>query len=569
MKSTIAPHFGFTQYAERIVRQRTNFSDFEDEVKNSPEFTDEILLDLLKDKINVVQPTIVGCSVPFPRNLYAAFRIADCVKKEFSSIKTILGGGFVNTELRELSAGNVFNYFDYVTLDDGEVPVSKIIDGQNDFVRTFVLENGEVVYKDLGLSKNVPHSEFVKPDYTGLDRTAYLSVIDVLNPMHRIWSDGNWNKLTVAHGCYWKKCTFCDISLDYIGRYESATAEVLVDHIEQLIKETGNTGFHFVDEAAPPLALRDLAVELINREVRITWWANIRFEKTFTPDLCKLLAQSGCIAVTGGLEVASNRLLKMIDKGVSVEQVANITRAFSDNDILVHAYLMYGFPTQTAQETIDSLEVVRQLFLNGLIHSAYWHRFAMTAHSPVGKDPEKFNVQLLGPDKGDFAYNDLEHKDPEGVDHALYSEGLNAALYNYMHGIGLDYPLYDWFDFWAPKPEVEPSYILKSIKKKVWVYHSELRSKVFWPHDLPTVEVEDEMAYISFFHTDEEQLLELKFKDLEVLEMIFENTFQVEKLITVEELGLKLHEEFAFKPEAFFTKKIWIKLLEYGLLILP
>jgi hypothetical protein len=39
----------------------------------------------------------------------------------------------------------------------------------------------------------------------------------MLNPMHRLWSDGRWNKLTVAHGCYWKKCSFCDVGLDYIG----------------------------------------------------------------------------------------------------------------------------------------------------------------------------------------------------------------------------------------------------------------------------------------------------------------------------------------------------------------
>ena len=315
--------------------------------------------------------------------------------------------------------------------------------------------------------------------------------------------------------------------------------------------------------------MRDLALELISREVRITWWANIRFEKTFTPDLCKLLAQSGCIAVTGGLEVASNRLLAKIDKGVSVEQVANITRAFSDQNILVHAYLMYGFPTQTAQETIDSLEVVRQLFMNGLIHSAYWHRFTMTSHSPVGLDPEAFGVELVGPEKGDFAYNDLEHHDPSGCDHAEFTQGLNAALYNYMHGIGLDYPLYDWFDFWAPKPLVAKDYIEKSIKKKLWVYHSELRSKVVWAHDLPYVEVEDEMAYVTFFHRDEEELVELKFKDLEVLEFIFEVCYKPEVLITVEELGKRLNEEFSFKPETFFTKKLWYKLLELGLSILP
>ena len=81
-------------------------------------------------------------------------------------------------------------------------------------------------------------------------------------------------------------------------------------------------------------------------------------------------------------------------KGVSVEQVARVTRAFSDAGILVHAYLMYGFPTQTVQDTVDALEYVRQLFAAGCIQSGFFHRFACTVHSPVGKNPEEYGVTL-------------------------------------------------------------------------------------------------------------------------------------------------------------------------------
>ena len=207
--------------------------------------------------------------------------------------------------------------------------------------------------------------------------------------MHRLWADGRWNKLTVARGCYWKQCTFCDVSLDYIARYEPASADVTVDRIEALVRETGETGFHFVDEAAPPAMLRALAQRLIERQVAITWWGNIRFEKSFTPDLVDLLARSGCVAVSGGLEVASDRLLELMKKGVTVDQVARVARAFTDAGVMVHAYLMYGFPTETAQETVDALERVRQLFAEGCIQSAFWHRFAATAHSPIGREPER------------------------------------------------------------------------------------------------------------------------------------------------------------------------------------
>jgi hypothetical protein len=285
----------------------------------------------------------------------------------------------------------------------------------------------------------------------------------MLNPMHRLWSDGRWNKLTVAHGCYWKKCSFCDVSLDYIARYESASAALLADRIEAIIAETGQTGFHFVDEAAPPKALKALAEELQRRHRAISWWGNIRFEKSFTPELCRQLAESGCIAVSGGLEVASDRLLTLMNKGVSVEQVARVTRAFTDAGILVHAYLMYGFPSQTVQDTVDALEYVRQLFEAGCLQSGFFHRFACTAHSPVGLHPEHYGITLKPPPPGAFARNDVQFVDPTGVDHDRLGVALNKALYNYMHGIGLDQDVRAWFDDRVPRPRVARHFIARAL----------------------------------------------------------------------------------------------------------
>jgi len=264
--------------------------------------------------------------------------------------------------------------------------------------------------------------------------------------MHRIWSDGRWNKITIAHGCYWAKCSFCDISLDYIGNYDDAGVDITIARIQALIAETGQTGFHFVDEAAPPKALFALAEKLIELEIVITWWGNIRFEKTFTLEKCQLLADSGCIAVSGGLEVASDRLLKLMKKGVSVAQVANITQSFTQSGILVHAYLMYGFPSQTEQETIDALEYVRQLMQNKCIHSAYWHRFAATIHSPVGLSPDDYGITLQPNKNVLFADNDVDYTDSVQTDHDMLGVGLKKALYNYMHNMGFEYPVSFWFD---------------------------------------------------------------------------------------------------------------------------
>ncbi|MPS71715.1 MAG: radical SAM protein [Chryseobacterium sp.] len=464
--------FGFSRYAERLGKSANSFEELYSKISSEETFIDHITLKVLKEKLDIVQPKLVCFSVPFPGNLYSSFRCAKFIKENYPDIKTAMGGGFPNTELREIKDKRVFEFFDFITLDDGELPLELIINNENlnskdicqaealeaSYKRTFLIENEEVTYKNNSTKHDYKQAQVGTPDYSDLKLDKYISVIEIANPMHSLWSDGRWNKLTMAHGCYWGKCTFCDISLDYIRIYEPVSAKILVDRMEELIAKTGETGFHFVDEAAPPALMREVALEILRRNLVVTWWTNIRFEKSFTRDLCFLLKISGCVAVSGGLEVASDRLLKLIDKGVSVDQVARVTRNFTEAGIMVHAYLMYGYPTQTVQETIDSLEMVRQLFEMGILQSGFWHQFAMTAHSPVGINPEEYGVipvkqEIL------FANNDIDFTDKTGIDHSKFSFGLKKSLFNYMHGINFEMPLQSWFDFKIPRTTIHPDYI--------------------------------------------------------------------------------------------------------------
>ncbi len=462
----IDPDFGFSRYAERIGQSANSFDELYSKLHAPPTFTDEFTLKLLKEKLDLVQPKLVCFSVPFPGNLYSAFRCAQFIKTNYPGLKIVMGGGFPNTELRELKDSRVFEFFDYITLDDGELPIELVYENviskkeisEGEFKRTFILENQEVTYKNNTTRSDYKQAFIGTPDYTDLLLDQYISVIEIANPMHSLWSDGRWNKLTMAHGCYWGKCTFCDISLDYVKLYEPVSAKILVDRMEELILQTGESGFHFVDEAAPPALMREVALEILRRNLVVTWWTNIRFEKSFSRDLCFLLKNSGLVAVSGGLEVASDRLLKLIDKGVSVDQVAKVTRNFTEAGIMVHSYLMYGFPSQTVQETVDSLEMVRQLFEMGIVQSGFWHQFAMTAHSPIGNNPEEFGVKPIKKEIM-FAHNDIDFTDDTGIDHNKFSFGLKKSLFNFMHGINFDLPLKDWFDFKIPNTTIHPDYI--------------------------------------------------------------------------------------------------------------
>jgi len=488
----IDPFFGFSRYAERLGRTATHFDELNQSLLAPNSIITDMLVKLLQQKIEQYKPTVVCLSVPFPGNLFGALKCGQFIKSNYPDIKVVLGGGYANTELRSLKDPRVFDFVDYVSLDDGEAPLQILIEHLqgtrtiSELKRTYLRMEGKVVYCNGAKEKDIAQREVGTPDYSDLLTDEYLSVIEVANPMHRLWSDGRWNKLTLAHGCYWGKCSFCDISLDYIKNYEPVSASILCDRIEEIIKQTNQNGFHFVDEAAPPHLLRDLALEIIRRKLTVVWWTNIRFEKYFTPDLSRLLKASGCIAVAGGLEVASDRLLAMMKKGVTIAQVARVAHGFTDAGIMVHAYLMYGFPTQTMQETVDALEVVRQLFLNEALQSGFWHRFAMTAHSPVGLNPAQFKVERVGPGFGGFADNDLYHEDPTGADHDLFSDGLSKSLFNFMHGVGLEFPLSKWFEFKTPKTTMSPNYIERHLNDEKEALPKE-NALIIWLGNLPEV----------------------------------------------------------------------------------
>lgn len=477
IREGVDSRFELARYAEKLAASAPSFAGIDSALRRKPTLVDSMIEDIADELLRAHQPDLVGLTLPFPGNVYAAFRIARQFKKQSPHLPIVMGGGYINTELRSLSDPRVFNYTDFITLDDGKLPLLQIINhlevqkntrlarhAPPQLERTFTRKHGRVILS--GVSGSGPTTLTpLTPLYSGLPLDRYFSLIELPNPMHKIWSCGRWNKLTLAQGCYWHRCAFCDNRLDYIQRYQPAPAELLITQIEEIIRQTGQTGFHFVDEAMPPALLRKLAHQLLERNLKITWWGNIRFDKSFTPELAALLAKSGCIAVTGGLESATDRLLTLLDKGFTLDQVTLVTHALSEAGILIHAYLMYGCPSQTVQDTVDSLEFVRQLFETGCIQSAYWHRFALTIHSPIYQDPRKFGIRIPKLPKSNFARNEVPFIDSVKCDHEAMGRGLRKSLYNYMYSVGLDMDLQAWFDIPIPHPTPHTDYVANQLAR--------------------------------------------------------------------------------------------------------
>ena len=404
IRDNVDPDFGFSRYAEHLCRAVTDFGVLERRIRRRG-VVDRPLERHLKAAMDEVGPTAVGVTCPFPGTLVGAFKIARYIRRRYPGVKLLLGGGYVSTELREMTDRRPYRYFDEFMLDEGYASFARFL-GMRD-------------------APEVP--PFVRPDYEGIDWGEYFDVVETDNFVTSLWSSGKWIKLVMARGCYWHRCAFCDVKLPYIGCFKMPKAAEIVDAIEEFFGPRPSNsptlqpfnistfqpfnllaGVHFVDEAMPPALVSAVCDEVIRRGVDVAWWGNIRFDAAFTPALAKKMAKAGCVAVTGGLECANDRLLKLMNKGITCASAEKVLRGFKAAKIFVHAYLMYDFPTETKEEQKGAELYVKSLAKKGLIQSCFWHRFALTVHSPIAREPEKYGI-IVKPLKSNFARNELEY----------------------------------------------------------------------------------------------------------------------------------------------------------------
>jgi hypothetical protein len=116
---------------------------------------------------------------------------------------------------------------------------------------------------------------------------------------------------------------------------------------------------------------------------------------------------------------------------------------------------MHGLPRQSEEDLVDSLEILKQMFRLGLLHSAFWHPFVLTRHSPLYGKLAAAGKAIVP--EGDFALNDLDWRGSGAL--SRYAPGLESALSSYMEGEAWEAPASTWFDFKVPEPRVEKDYV--------------------------------------------------------------------------------------------------------------
>ena len=522
---TYDENFSLVRYAERLTISKNNFSQIEKNIF-SPVMND-FYIPLLQEKIVPLidsmleksggKKILVCISVPFAGVFTPALCTGNFIKKNYGSkVYVSLGGGFINTELRQTNEKNLAFYCDSLCYDRGYATYKTLMEKlsslqqetepiynlrqfilpfeENSFTEKIVASASEIKIispkspdtQELAFEEKITRT--LIPDFSSIDFSKYPRLIDDTNPMHRLWSDGSWIKSYMAHGCYWHKCAFCDVTLDYVKGYCPVNIKALYKGLLEQCEKHGVYGIHFVDEAMPPAAMIEFAKENIAHGTPVTWWGNIRFEKYFSRDAADFLARGGLIGVSAGLESATGNGLSVIHKGTDLSSIVSACCAFKEAGILVHAYMIYGYWWETPQNLIDSMETLRQFYQEGLLDSCFWHKFVLTRHSRVykeyleGKHPE---LTVLEEKQPLFAKNGLHFLGEEKSE--KFGIPLEYSLQEWMHGRGIKKNVQSWFNFSVPKPSVPPNfvseYIHKYEKERNIAFSKKLpadESKIFW-----------------------------------------------------------------------------------------
>ena len=473
--------FSLIRYAEHLTVDERDFATIEKGLE-SP-VLEHFYKPLLEEKFGSIEcPDLICISIPFAGTFLSALYTARYFKQRFGKKLFIsFGGGFVNTELRDAKDAKLGSYIDGISYDRGYGAYKSLF--ENSCAPQQIVQTAQPLYKFRLFRKagvieplwqdgkmeqfEAEVTAKIVPDYSDIDFSRYPRVCDDKNNMHRLWTDGAWIKAYLAHGCYWHKCAFCDTKLDYVCGYKSVDVARLYEGLLETAESKGVYGIHFVDEALPPVSLMKFGLLNAQNGNSLYFWGNVRFEKAFTKDLAALLSWCGLGGVSAGLEVATGSGLESINKGTDVESIVSACAAFKEAGVLVHAYMIYGFWNDTPQTIIDSMETLRQFFEAGLLDSAFWHKFVLTANSTVFSKWQKGEQPDLHPvipeKKSIFANNNLHFKGENKYD--KFGAPLEAALDSWMHGKKIGMKVTKWFDFEVPPPTVPHDYIEKCIRK--------------------------------------------------------------------------------------------------------
>ncbi|MFQ5686218.1 MAG: B12-binding domain-containing radical SAM protein [Candidatus Scalindua sp.] len=380
----------------------------EDELENPYR---DLFKEYMLDSIVSQEPGLVGISVTATSQVMPAFTLARLLKEVNRGIHITMGGSVFTKLIDNLQDNHtLFELVDSFIVFEGEHALLGLIeqlDGKKDFskVPNLVYREGDQI------RVNEPfHIEDINslttPDYDGFPLDQYLSPMRVL-------------PLQGSRGCYWRKCTFCNLHIDNL-KFRLRNLDLVLEDIEKLKKKYNTEYMFFSDECMPVKQLENLSSRLIEDGNDIKWMAGVRFDKGLTKDVLNKAGDAGCLKMVFGLESSNKRVLSLMDKGIETEITRNIIDYCLDTDIAVHMYVIVGFPSETREEALETLDFVtsNKRYMESKGASCLACLFELEKHAPIMRDPGKYGLAKIGHPKQDdlslgFFYETNEGMTPE------------------------------------------------------------------------------------------------------------------------------------------------------------
>jgi len=303
------------------------------------------------EKILKKKPDVIGVHA-ITDNRFKAIDFAKEIKKRNKEVIVLMGGPHFS--LTAKNALELVPEIDCIIKGEAEKSIVKFLDtleSKGDFsvVSGLVYRNqkNEVIEKpNFDLIENL--NDLPSPAWHLFDLKLYNKPIDGTN----IRSVG----VMSARGCP-NNCVYCSNSRSGLRLMDP---KKFIDEVEFLHKTYGYKGFDFWDDTLT--MVRDHAVaicnEIINRKLDIVWYARARVN-TVDKALLDLMKKAGCIRISFGVESGSPRILKIIKKNITIEQVKNAVQWSSEVGMKVLTNFMVNLPEETLDDLKQTIELMK------------------------------------------------------------------------------------------------------------------------------------------------------------------------------------------------------------------
>ena len=322
----------------------------------------------LLEKIKKFKPEIVGVTSMTP-NIYLAQKAIQESKSENKKIKTLLGG--VHASALPEETMKMIKELDYLVFGEGEETIKELAEKLEK--KQSVNNVKGILYRSKGrIIKNAP-----RPLIKNLDSIPFperdLLPMDLYTKHHvsRGFSRENMKimEILTSRGCP-NQCIFCAGHINYGHSLRFRSYENIIQEINECIRKYKITHVSIEDDTFT--INKELVKKLCNffKNKKLTWNCNARVN-TVNYEILKLMKESGCKKISFGVESGSEKILKLIKKGITIPQVKKaVSDAKKAGIRYVECTFMIGsHPDETMEDIEKTIKLMHELMPDFLAFS--------------------------------------------------------------------------------------------------------------------------------------------------------------------------------------------------------